>query len=255
MQSHLVIPDAQVKPGVPTEHLKWAGEMIVDRRPDVVICLGDFWDMPSLSMYDTGTAEMEGRRYIEDIKSGNKAMNALLKPLKKLQAKQRHNKHKVYRPRMVFLMGNHEERILRFGNNNPAMSGYINYDTLNLKDWEVVQFKEIINIDGVHYSHYFYNPMNGRPYGGMIESRLKNVGFSFTQGHVQGLKYGQRELNNGTIINGLVAGSFYLHDEGYKGPQANEHWRGLVYKHDVHEGNYDIELLSMRLLESRYGGK
>jgi len=47
MVSHLVIPDTQAKPGAPTKHLEWIGRYILDRRPDVVVHLGDHWDMPS----------------------------------------------------------------------------------------------------------------------------------------------------------------------------------------------------------------
>ena len=31
-RTHLVIPDTQAKPGVPTDHLGWIGEYILDRR-------------------------------------------------------------------------------------------------------------------------------------------------------------------------------------------------------------------------------
>ena len=59
---HLVIPDVQAKPGVPLEHLDWLGQYIVAKKPDVVVCLGDFADMESLSSYDVGKRSYEGRR-------------------------------------------------------------------------------------------------------------------------------------------------------------------------------------------------
>ena len=58
---HMVIPDTQVKPGCPIEHLKWAGQYAVDKKPDVIVHIGDHWDMPSLSHYDKGTTSFEGR--------------------------------------------------------------------------------------------------------------------------------------------------------------------------------------------------
>lgn len=252
-RDHLFIPDCQIKPGVPTEHLEWAGKLIVDRRPDVIINIGDFWDMPSLSSYDKGTRKAEGRRYLDDIKAGNDAMDILLGPLKRLQRKQRKNKKAVYQPRMIFCIGNHEERIMRHVNCNPELHGYLSYDNLNLSDWEVHDFRHIVEADGIAYAHYFYNPMTGKPIGGMIDSRLKNIGFTFTQGHVQGFAYGQRTLNNGKTITGVVAGSYYQHDEGYKGPQANEHWHGLLYKHNVNNGVYDLEQLSLHTMRGMYG--
>ena len=38
---------------------------------------------------------------------------------------------------------------------------------------------------------------------------------------------------------GLVAGSCYLHDEEYRGPQAKSEWRGIIVCHDVADGDYD----------------
>ena len=38
---YVVIPDTQVKPGVPTDHLEWAGRYVAEKRPDVVVHLGD----------------------------------------------------------------------------------------------------------------------------------------------------------------------------------------------------------------------
>ena len=94
--------------------------------------------------------------------------------------------------------------------------------------------------------------MTGRPYGGVIHTRLKNLGFSFTMGHQQGLEVAIRPLNNGECHRGLIAGSFYQHEEEYKGPQANEHWRGCIYKHEVEKGNYCLMELSMDYLLNKW---
>ena len=128
----LVIPDVQVKEGVPTEHLTWAGKAIVDYRPDVVVNLGDFADMPSLSSHDVkGSKYFEGLRYKTDIIAAKSAMIKLLNPLKELQARQKKNKEKVYKPRMVLTLGNHENRIDRAVNNNPTLEGLISTKDLS----------------------------------------------------------------------------------------------------------------------------
>ena len=67
----LLIPDTQVRPGVNTDHLGEMGEYIAEAQPDVIVHIGDHWDMPSLSSYDKGTAKIEGRRVRTDIESGN----------------------------------------------------------------------------------------------------------------------------------------------------------------------------------------
>ena len=88
----LVIPDCQVRQGVPLEHLTWAGEAIVDYRPDVVVNIGDFADMPSLSTHDKpGSKFFEGLRYKTDVEVTKEAMKLLLAPLRDLQSRQKKN--------------------------------------------------------------------------------------------------------------------------------------------------------------------
>lgn len=250
----LVIPDTQVKPGVPMEHLTWAGQYIVDKRPDVVVHLGDHWDMSSLSSYDRGKKSFEGRRVIRDIEAGNEGLRLLTQPLLDLQERQRQSKHALYRPRLVLLRGNHEERLLRAANDQAELDGVLGYHMFNDEGlgWEVHDFLEPVEIGGVKFAHYFYNPMSGKPWGGMASTMLKNIGFSFVMGHRQGKESYERHLSDGTVHRALIVGSFYQHDEEYKGPQANHHWRGVVMLHEVRDGNYDLMEVSLQYLRSRY---
>lgn len=244
VRSHLFIPDTQVKPGVPTEHLAWIGQYIADRKPDVVVHAGDHWDMPSLSSYDgRGSKEMEGRRYVEDVEAGNEALKLLREPARK--AKLDTDFH--------ILLGNHENRIERAVENDPKLEGFMSFDDLDTTGWTRHGFLVPVWLDGVCYSHYFYNPMTGNPYGGMIENRLRHLGHSFTMGHQQTLMMGVRFVA-GRSQHGLVAGSAYLHSEKYKGPQGNDHWRGIIVKHEVHDGSYNIMTVSLDFLCRKYEG-
>ena len=56
----------------------------------------------------------------------------------------------------------------------------------------------------------------------------------------------------GQSQHGLVAGAFYLHDEDYKGPQGNAHWRGLIVCYQVENGSYDPMFVSMDYLCRKY---
>lgn len=255
MRTHLVIPDTQVKPGVPTDHLRWAGKYIMDRRPDVIVHLGDHWDMPSLSAWDRGKLQMEGRRYSEDVQSGNEALDLLIAPTRQYNARSR--TRTPYEPEWHLLRGNHEQRIERAVEENGHLEGHLGYHDLESPDWEVHDFLEPVFLDGIGYSHYWANHMTGRPLGGMIETRLKNIGHSFTMGHVQTLQTGVRFIhgpNGPRMQRGLVAGAFYLHSEDYKGPQANAHWRGLIVKHEVNDGGYDLMEVSIDYLCRKYEG-
>ena len=118
----LVIPDCQVKPGVDLTYLSHIGEYIVEKKPDVVVCIGDFADMPSLSSYDVGKKSFEGRRYSDDIEVTKYGMGLLLAPLYSLSNNQRKNKKAQYNPRLLMTLGNHENRIERVVEAEPKLS-------------------------------------------------------------------------------------------------------------------------------------
>ena len=253
--THIWIPDTQAKPGVRTQQHAWVGQYIADKyvgKPLVVIGGGDHADMPSLSSYDRGTGKMEGRRYVKDIEAANTAWHLLDDPIAKAEARLKAGQPK---PRLVKLRGNHEDRITRAANQNVQLDGVVTLDHLDDCGWEVHDFLEVVTIDGVAYSHYFANPMTGRPFGGQsIDTRLKTIGFSFTMGHQQGLKTGIRDLTNGERHRGLIAGSCYLHDEDYLGPQGNSCWQGIIVCHQVRDGDYDLMEVSLDYLCRRYEG-
>ncbi len=89
---HAVIPDIQAKDGVDFSYLTKIGKYLVEKKPDKIICLGDFADMPSLSTYDVGKRSFEGKRYVKDIEASKKAMDALLSPLWEFNARAKRNK-------------------------------------------------------------------------------------------------------------------------------------------------------------------
>ena len=134
------------------------------------------------------------------------------------------------------------------------MDGLLSLDLLDWKGWKVHDFLEVVEDDGVHYSHYFHPVQSSRPYSGSnIELRLQKIGRSFTMGHQQGLLHGVRNVL-GTLQHGLVVGSSYLHSEDYLGFQGNNHWRGIVVCHQVENGDYDPQFVSLDYLCRRYEG-
>jgi hypothetical protein len=256
---HIVIPDTQAKPGVPTDHLRWIGQYIVDHfagQTDVkIIHLGDHADMPSLSSYDKGKKSMEGRRYVADIEAANAAFDVLCKPLEDYNAKRKANKERQWWPERHITLGNHEDRISRASEEDAQLDGLLSLEDLNYAEhgWQVHPFLKPLFLDGIGYVHYWQNTMTGRPLGGAAHLRLKTIGHSFTMGHQQLLDYTLRFVN-GKSHHGLVAGACYLHDEDYKGYQGNAHWRGIVVCHEVNNGSYDPMFISLDYLCRRYEG-
>jgi hypothetical protein len=222
--------------------------------PDVIVVIGDWWDMPSLSSHNApGSAEAEGKRIKEDIEFGNYQFMVLTDPMFTEMDRRRSGHRKRWEPELHFLFGNHEDRITRRLQQEPKLDGVISLDQLKTNTFERHSFLEIVEIDGIAYSHYFANTHSGRPIGGSIDNRLNKIGQSFVQGHEQGLLYGIRQFPGKLTRHGLVAGSFYLHDERYRGAQGNGEWRGLVVLNEVENGMYDIMPLSMDYLRRKYG--
>lgn len=252
-KKHLVIPDVQFKPGNDTSFLKAIGNYIVDKQPDVVVCIGDFADMPSLSSYDAGKKQFEGRRYKADIEATHGAMDALLGPIKDYNQKQRRTKHSTFSPRLVLTLGNHEHRINRVVENDAKLEGTISIDDLQYKErgWEVIPFLEPIVIDGIAYCHYFTSGVLGRPVAS-ARHLVQKKHMSCTMGHVQNWEMHREVAADGRPVLGLFSGSCYEHNEDYLGPQGNTYDRGIWMKHEVSQGHYHPMFVSLKYLKEQY---
>lgn len=253
MTKHLYIPDVQFRPGDNVDFLRSIGNYIINKTPDVVICGGDFADMPSLSSYDVGKKAYEGRRYVKDIEAVHEAMEALLSPLAAYNDMQRRNKKKAYNPRMVLTLGNHENRINRAVNSDAKLEGILSTDDLAYSDfgWEVYPFLEVVIIDGIAYSHYFVTGVAGRP-ASSAQAQFRKTNMSCVAGHQQGLHIHTGSRADGARLTSIIAGSCYEHDEDYLGPQGNKHWRGILVLHEVKNGEFDLMPVSLDYLKKNY---
>ena len=248
-----IIPDTQVKPDVPLDHLLYAGKYIADKKPDVIVHLGDHWDMESLCSYDKGKKSFEGRRYKKDIEAGNLAMDLLLEPIKTERLRLKINKKKQWKPRMVFTIGNHEQRIERCIENDAVLEDCIGYSDLNLDDWEVADYLEPVVIEGVAFAHFFTSGVMGRPVSSARAMLTKKM-MSCVMGHVQDrdIAYGKRADN--VRLTSIFAGMFTQHYEGYLGNQGNSSWKGIWLLNEVENGSFDELPVSIDYLKNKYGG-
>ena len=253
MTDHLVLPDPQVGADTPTEHFKWLGEYIVNTQPETIVCLGDFADMSSLSSYDKGHKSFEGRRFKKDIAAVVEAQSILLGPLRELQAKQKKQKTKIYQPNQIMLLGNHENRINRAVDLSPELDGTIGIEDLKYEEngWKVFPFLDVIELDGIYYTHFVKNK-NSETAKASAKACVQELLCSVTQGHRPGLDIHTQTDARGRVVWGIIAGSFYLHDENYRYEQGNSHWRGVIHKRSVFEGSYDPEFISLGSLKGMY---
>lgn len=246
----LVLPDVQAKPGNDFSFLKRIGTYMVEKKPDRVICIGDFCDFPSLSSYDKGKKSFEGRRYKRDVEASHEAMSAFLSPLVDYNAA---HPDEPYTPDMDFFLGNHEHRANRAVEDDPKLAGVLSVDDLQYEafGWTVHPFLEVAVIEGIAFSHYFTTGVMGRPVT-TAQACLTKKHMSCIQGHQQGLQIATGYRGDGTLLTSVIAGSCYEHDEDYLGPQGNKHWRGFLVLHAVRDGSYDLMPVSLEYINQRY---
>ena len=248
---HLVIPDCQDGPDRPKDHLRWAGKYIAEKRPDVVVQLGDLGDFGSLSSYDKGKKTIEGKRLSADWDSFRRAVDELEKPFERCNG---------YRPRKVYTAGNHEQRVQRYHVDNPQLDTLP--DTLGYmrsRGWEVHPYLGIAEVDGVHYSHLFARTSTGRVtdssqrFGAPTAiAQAKANMMTCVAGHKPGFDYALLPAHNHTI-HSLIAGSFYPWAEEYMTVQGNSYWRGILMLHEVRGGEFDLMQVSLNYLKRKFG--
>ncbi|MDE3022311.1 MAG: hypothetical protein KGI54_10660 [Pseudomonadota bacterium] len=249
----MVLPDVQAKPGVSFDYLEKIGRYMVEKKPDTVVCIGDFADMPSLSSYDVGKKSFEGKRYKKDIEASKEAMARLLGPLREFNIKARKNKEKLYKPKLHLTLGNHENRINRAVNDDPKLEGVLSVDDLGYENsgWTVHDFLDVVVLDGIAYSHYFVTGLMGRPFT-TAGACLSKKHMSCIAGHQQGLQIATGYKADGSLLTSIIAGSCYEHNEDYMSSQGNAHWRGFLMLHDVQDGAFDLMPVSLNYLNRKY---
>jgi len=248
-----VIPDCQVKPNNSVDYLRWIGEYAVDKKPDVIVCIGDFADMPSLSSYDVGKKAFEGRTYKSDIKAVHKGMEALMSPIQAEQQRLIEGKRKRWMPRLVLTLGNHEDRITRAVEWDRKLEDLVSLHDLKYEDygWEVYPFLDVVVIDGIAYSHYFASGVMGRPVTS-AQALINKKHMSCFAGHQQGRQIAYSRRADGKEITAIIAGSCYEHNEDYLNSQGNQHWRGIYMLHEVNDGSFDEMAVSLNYLRKQY---
>lgn len=247
-KTHLVIPDLHAHPDYDNERAAAIGRLIVSLKPDVVVCLGDFGDFPSLCSYDKGTRSFEGRRYKRDLAAFHDAMNKLMEPIKK-------SKKKL--PEFHFITGNHEQRLERVAELEPTLDGIVSLADLKLDEygWEVHPFLKPASIDGILYCHYFVSGVMNRPIGGvhLANSLLTKGHVSATMGHTHTRSFAEATTFEGKVCTAVVAGACIDFPQEWTSPQVNNmYWNGVLIKRNVREGQYDLEWVSLDSLMSNY---
>lgn len=245
MATHLVIGDPHCTPKANNDRFLWAGKLAADIEATHVICMGDFCSVDSLCSYDKAKLSFEGRRFKKDIEH---TQDALLKFNKGL------GKH---RPRKIMILGNHEDRIDRVVQDNPELEGTLTISNLQYEKygWQQVPYKKGKVISGVYYTHHLASGITGRPISGENIARtiLTKHKVSATVGHCHLLDHAVSTLPSGKKLYALSAGCYLNHEEAYAKETQHLWWSGLIIKHNVRDGEYDLETMEYKRVKQLYG--
>ena len=253
---HLVIGDAHSQPDVSNERFDWLGKMIVDLKPDVIVNIGDWASMDSLSSYDKGKKAHEGRRYVADIKHANDALDRMMAPLNKYNKMRARNKKEQYKPEIYHNVGNHEHRITKACDSSSELDGVMAVGDIRFEDsGTLVPFLEHVVVDGVAYCHYYTSGVKGYAISGDFIGRriIQKLKCSGTMGHGHKFNYFMDTNAKGQFVHGLAAGCYFDHHMDYAGPDNQNFRPGLAVKRNVVDGDYDLEWVSLDEVKRRYG--
>jgi hypothetical protein len=259
MDNTLILPigDCHVTDGQDLSRFDLLGEFILEHKPMIILLMGDFLTLECLSFWDRNKKKkMEGRRYNNEIKAGNEALNRMLGPLKALQRRQAKNKQRQYRPELVYLMGNHEERLTRYLDSDPTFDGLVSIEE-DLKLWErgflVLPYKSYYMVNGLHFTHIPFNKAREISSVNICRAAQDVCVGSTIFGHTHELnisnihRAGQKHLQQ--ILN---CGCFFEETEEYAQGHLTNYWRGVCLLDNYKEGRYDINSYSIGHLRRIY---
>lgn len=245
---HMVIPDCHAKHGVDLSFFAALGRMERDIQPTRLIQLGDWYDLPSMFDGRGQTAiERNKTRLKDDLDAGRAALDLYMEGTGGART-ERH-----------FCVGNHDARVFRIGEREPWMEGLFDPSSAHEEaGWVIHDFLKPARLDGVRYQHYLCREgtdkaISGKNHARALLERVKHAE-SVVVGHSHRYDHRIETLTTGRRVHGVVAGCAFLHEEDYAGEDDNAGWhRGVLVLHDVRDGDFDIEVWSMRRILKRWG--
>lgn len=262
----LAIGDPHERPGSSAKARKrWraAARFAIRQRPDVILWIGDHWDMSSLpkaakSRGGVGRpANVRKTTFIQDIEAGRQAILDFLDEINRYNRRASRNcrKWSIYKPRMVFCLGNHEMRIDESG---ATFEEYV--DLINVKTWitdwlaargfEVFPFLEPVEINAVFFAHFYESGLMGKAVA--IGNAMRQIGRSAVWGHTHAMAYLERQIPD------KLGGGWdkWLCLPTFKDPDYLNHGEasGLILLDDVWRGNFVFSMISTERLIASYDG-
>ncbi len=256
-KTHLVIGDAHTHDGDDFSRFMWLGKFIVDKKPDEIIIMGDWWDMFSINRFDTpGSLEKEGARVLLDLEAGQEAFDILFTPLAGHNMERKRNRKGAYHPAITFFHGNHENRIQKFISENPILEGLLEPEGILFLHGvnEVIDYGEYHEIDGLLYTHIPFK--GGRPVSSVVNTCgavIPVVARSVLFGHTHRLEWKQfKRIGDPILQTAMNVGCFIKTVPQYAEASNPHWWSGVLLLHVGEGGRFNFETYDLQRLEEMY---
>lgn len=264
----LYFTDSHVTPGENLSRFAALGNLIVAEKPDVIVQGGDFSSVESLSHWDKDKRRlMEHRRYSDDVEVTREAITAMFVPLACMQAQQRRNKEKIYKPALEWIEGNHEYWVEGYINYNPVMEGAIHWPTdiriphslfshSNYTPYRSAE-SNIVDIEGVLFTHAPRNRAGTISSKYLSDRALAEVfEGSVVFGHTHRFTVGSlaRVSRSGGLVihHAINGGCFFEETPLYAHNNTNDYWKGVLIL-NCEDGNVSIERqIPLNVLKREY---
>lgn len=257
MNTILVIGDCHVEPEQDLSRFDLLASIIEDKRPDKIVFMGDFLSLDCLSAWDKDKRKkMEGKRYSEELKAGNEALDRTFKNLRKINENARKSKKAVYKPEVYFLEGNHEDRLTRYFDFDPTFDGHVSIRSdlsLDSRGFIWIPYRDYLYINGIGFTHIPFGKMREISGGDICKKActvtIKSVVFGHTHewhvgnNHVQGMDHLQQVLN---------CGCYFEEKPDYVKGKVTVYWDGVFLLHNYKYGRFDLESYSHGRLKRLY---
>ena len=161
----IILPDIHMTDKTPKTYKVVKG-FISQFKPDETIILGDFMDVASLSAWDYDKKrKMEGRRFLKEVDCANKELDYIQK----------------YSKKIIYIVGNHENRVDRYLDKNPEMEGMIDLLTvlkIHKRKIEWIPLDKVYALGKCNFVHGLYTNQYH------AKKTLEAVGDNIVYGHV-----------------------------------------------------------------------
>lgn len=242
------------------------GKMAHDFKVDAVVNTGDTSDYPSLRAWrgsklaggSGGTKSMENGRVLKDRMAGLEARKMIMAEYRRQLAQHKRNGHpeRIWQPRWIEPLGNHDESEDLAVEKNPDLEGLLGsqftIDPAREMGWEITRHKKQISglqypqVGGVFFGHFYPSGSMGRAIA--VKTVLNETCKSFVFSHSHKMGYAHKRILGGENIHALNIGC-------YQPPhrlRAGE-WSGAFILSNVRGGDFTFNQFSYDWILRNYG--